>query len=92
MHNTFTTIGRVPKAVISGPASPRRRYEPGINRTYQDLAEHYGFAVLPARVRKPRDKAKVEVAVQIVQRFVLARLRNRASSRSSSSTPPSGSA
>ena len=53
------------------------RYEPGINRSYQDLAEHYGFAVLPTRVRKPRDKAKVEVAVQIVQRFVLARLRNR---------------
>jgi hypothetical protein len=41
------------------------------------MAEHYGFVVLPARVRKPRDKAKVEVAVLIVQRFVLARLRNR---------------
>ena len=53
------------------------RYEPGVNRTYQDLATHYGFAILPTRVRKPRDKAKVEVAVQIVQRFVLARLRNR---------------
>src|SRR6201982_4294844 len=53
------------------------RYEPGINRTYQELAEHYGTAILPARSRKPRDKAKVEVAVQIVQRFVLARLRNR---------------
>src|SRR5258706_15800328 len=70
--NAFTTIGGVPKAV----AKPSR-YEPGINRPYQDLAEHYGFAVLPARVRKPRDKAKVEVAVLIVQRFVLARLRNR---------------
>src|SRR5262249_26444306 len=53
------------------------RYEPGINRTYQELATHYGFAVLPARIKKPRDKAKAEVAVQIVQRFVLARLRNR---------------
>jgi len=61
------------KAGVTKPS----RYEPGINRTYQDLAEHYGFAVLPARVRKPRDKAKVEVAVLIVERFVLARLRNR---------------
>ncbi len=79
--NTFTTIGGVTKAVVcdnlrAGVTKPSR-YEPGINRTYQDLAEHYGFAVLPARVRKPRDKAKVEVAVLIVQRFVLARLRNR---------------
>lgn len=79
--NALTAIGGVPKAVVcdnlrAGVTKPSR-YEPGINRTYQDLAEHYGFAVLPARVRKPRDKAKVEVAVQIVQRFVLARLRNR---------------
>jgi transposase len=79
--NALTLIGGVPKAVVcdnlrAGVTKPSR-YEPGINRTYQDLAEHYGFAVLPARVRKPRDKAKVEVAVQIVQRFVLARLRNR---------------
>ena len=79
--NALTAIGGVPKAVVcdnlkAGVTKPSR-YEPGINRTYQDLAEHYGFAVLPARVRKPRDKAKVEVAVLIVERFVLARLRNR---------------
>jgi transposase len=61
------------KAGITKPS----RYEPGINRTYQDLADHYGFVVLPTRVRKPRDKAKVEVAVLIVERFVLAKLRNR---------------
>ena len=54
-----------------------RRYEPGINRTYQDMATYYGTAILPARVRKPRDKAKVEVGVQVVQRWVLARLRHR---------------
>ena len=53
------------------------RYEPGISRTYQDMATHYGTAILPARVRKPRDKAKVEVGVQVVQRWVLARLRHR---------------
>jgi transposase len=61
------------KAGVTKPS----RYEPGINRTYQDLADHYGFVVLPARVRKPRDKAKAEVAVLIVERWVLARLRNQ---------------
>ena len=53
------------------------RYEPGISRTYQEMAGHYGTAVLPGRVRRPRDKAKVEVAVQVVQRWILARLRNQ---------------
>ena len=77
----LAAIGGVPKAVVcdnlKAGVTKASRYEPGINRTYQDLATHYGFAILPTRVRKPRDKAKVEVAVQIVQRFVLARLRNR---------------
>src|SRR6195952_1753935 len=53
------------------------RYEAGVNRTYQDLAAHYGTTIMPTRPRKPRDKAKVEVAVQIAQRWVLARLRDR---------------
>jgi transposase len=53
------------------------RYEPGINRTYQEMAAHYGTAVVPTRVRKPRDKAKVEVGVQVVERWILACLRNR---------------
>ena len=79
--NAFAAIGGVSKALVpdnlkAGITKPSR-YEPGINRTYQDLADHYGCVVLPARVMKPRDKAKVEVAVQIVQRFVLAKLRNR---------------
>ncbi len=52
-------------------------YDPDINRTYLDLAEHYGVAVLPARVRRPRDKAKVESAVLHAERFVLGRLRNQ---------------
>jgi transposase len=50
--------------------------EPKVNRTYADLARHYNTAVLPARPYKPRDKAKAEVAVQIAQRWILARLRN----------------
>jgi transposase len=78
--NVLAALGGVPKAVVcdnlkAGVTKPSR-YEPGINRTYQDLADHYGFVVLPTRVRKPRDKAKVEVAVLIVERWVLARLRN----------------
>src|SRR5690606_11789735 len=52
------------------------RYEPRLNRTYADMARHYGVAVLPARPRKPKDKAKVEVAVQVVERWILARLRH----------------
>jgi transposase len=51
-------------------------YEPDLNPTYQDMANHYGCAVIPTRVRKPRDKAKVEVGVQLVERWILARLRN----------------
>lgn len=52
-------------------------FDPMINRSYADMARHYGTAVLPARPRKPRDKAKVEACVGIVERWVLGRLRNR---------------
>jgi transposase len=52
------------------------RYEPGINATYAEMAAHYDTAVLPARPYKPKDKAKVEVAVQVVERWILARLRH----------------
>jgi transposase len=52
------------------------RYEPGIQRTYAEMAQHFGTTIVPARPYKARDKAKVEVAVQIAQRWILARLRN----------------
>jgi transposase len=52
-------------------------YEPELNRTYADLATHYGIGILPARPYRPRDKAKAEAGVQIVQRWVLAALRKR---------------
>jgi transposase len=52
-------------------------YEPAVNRTYAEMAAHYGTAVVPARPRKPRDKAKVEVAVQVATRWIVAKLRNR---------------
>jgi len=60
------------KAAVSKPC----RYEPDINPTYQDFAEHYGITVIPARPFKPRDKAKVETAVLLAERWILAPLRN----------------
>jgi transposase len=52
-------------------------YEPGLNPTYRDFAAHYGTAILPTRVRRPRDKAKVEAGVLVVERWILARLRHQ---------------
>ena len=74
-------FGGVPEIVV--PDNPRvgvshpSYYEPDINPTYQEMAAHYGAVVIPARPRKPRDKAKVEVGVQVVERWILAALRNR---------------
>ncbi|MNF52631.1 IS21 family transposase [Pseudomonas borbori] len=62
---------------LRSAVSKAHRYEPDINPSYRDLAEHYGVAVVPARARKPRDKAKAEVGVQVVERWILAALRNR---------------
>lgn len=53
------------------------RYEPDLNRTYHEMAQYYGVAILPARPRKPRDKAKVENAVGVVERWILASFRHR---------------
>lgn len=66
----------VPDNLKSGVTRPCR-YEPLPNRTYGEMAEHYGAVVIPARAYRPRDKAKVEVSVQVAQRWILARLRNR---------------
>jgi len=66
----------VPDNLRSGVCKAHR-YEPDLNPTYADLASHYGVAVLPARVRKPRDKAKAEAGVLLVERWILAVLRHR---------------
>jgi len=66
----------VPDNLKSG-VSKACKYEPELNPTYTDMAEHYGCAVLPARPRKPRDKAKVEAGVLIAQRWILSVLRHR---------------
>jgi transposase len=65
----------VPDNLKSGVTSPDL-YEPDLNPTFADLARHYGGAVIPARVRKPRDKAKVEQGVLLAERWILAALRN----------------
>jgi transposase len=76
----FSFFGGAPEIVVpdnlkAGVKHPCR-YEPELNPTYRDLAQHYSTAVIPARVRKPKDKAKAEVGVQVVERWILARLRN----------------
>jgi len=78
--HAFEYFGGVPQVVVpdnlkAGVTNPCR-YEPDINPTYQDLADHYQTAVIPARPGKPRDKAKVESAVLIAERWILAPLRN----------------
>ena len=77
----FEYLGGVPEIVVpdqlkSGVAHSDW-HDPEINAAYSELAAHYGTAVIPARPKRPRDKAKVEVGVQIAQRWILARLRNR---------------
>jgi transposase len=76
----FAFFGGVTAAVVcdqlkSGVVVPCR-YEPGLQRTYEDFAEHYGTAILPARPAKPRDKAKIEAGVLVAERWILARLRH----------------
>jgi transposase len=76
----FEYFGGVSEAVVpdqlKSAVTRACRYEPGIHRDYEQLAEHYDTVILPARPRKPRDKAKVEAAVLVVQRWILARIRN----------------
>lgn len=76
----FEYFGGVPRMTVpdqlKSAVSVPCRYEPTINRTYAELGRHYETAIVPARPRHPRDKAKVEVGVQVAQRWILARLRN----------------
>ena len=77
----FRFFGGVPEIVVpdnlkSGVTKPCR-YEPELNPSYADMARHYGVAIIPARVRKPKDKAKAEGGVQLVERWIMAALRHR---------------
>lgn len=77
----FAFYGSVPEIVVpdnlkSGVHKPDF-YDPELNRTYRDMANHYAVAVIPARPKKPRDKPKAELSVLLVQRWILARLRHQ---------------
>ena len=77
----FEFFGGVPELVVpdnlKSAVRKTHRYEPDINPSYQQLASHYQCVIVPARPYKPRDKAKAEVAVQIVERWIMARLRHQ---------------
>jgi transposase len=76
----FEFLGGVPEMVVpdnlKSGVTKACRYDPDVNPNYQQLASHYRTAIVPARPRKPKDKAKVEVGVQIIERWILARLRH----------------
>lgn len=77
----FEFFGGVPEMIVpdnlKSGVQKAHRYEPETNPTYQDMASHYGMAIIPTRVAAPKDKAKVENAVQQVERQILAKLRDR---------------
>ena len=77
----LAALGGVPRAIVpdqlrTGVTAPCR-YEPGIQRSYEELAQHYGTVIMPARPAHPRDKAKVEAGVRVAQRWILGRIRNQ---------------
>src|SRR5215831_9262595 len=78
---SFAAIAGVPCLIVPDNAKvaviKACLYEPQVNRTYAEMAAHYGTAILPTRPRRPRDKAKVEACVLIVERWLIGRLRNR---------------
>jgi transposase len=77
----FEFFGGVPAAVVPDNLKSGVKkafyYDPELNPAYREFAQHYGVAILPTRVKKPKDKGKVEVGVQIAERWILAVLRNR---------------
>jgi transposase len=77
----FEYFGAVPQIVVCDntrtAVHKADRYEPDLNPAFSGMAGHYGIGVIPARVRKPRDKAKAEAAVLVVERWIVAALRNR---------------
>ena len=77
----FEFFGGVPEIVVPDNTKCAvvrpDRYEPDLNPSFAEMAAHYGTAIIPTRVRKPRDKAKVENGVLVVERWIMAALRNR---------------
>ena len=79
--NALEFYGGVPALIIPDnlktAVTKSDRFESNLNRTFEEFANYYGLAILPARVRKPKDKAKVEKGVQIVEQWIIASLRKR---------------
>ena len=79
--NALEYFGCCPKAIVpdnlKAAVTKADRYEPGINRTFEEFAEHYGTAIMPARSGKPKDKPLAENGVKLGKRWILARLRNK---------------
>ena len=77
----FAFYGGLPELVVpdnlKSAVTKACRYDPDLNPTYQQMAEHYGVVVIPARPYKPKDKSKAEVGVQIVERWIMMRLRKQ---------------
>jgi transposase len=77
--SAFEFFGGCPEVVVpdnlKSAVTKAHRYEPDVNATYQEMATHYGVAIIPARPYKPRDKAKVEAGVQLAERWIIAVLR-----------------
>jgi transposase len=77
----FEAMGCLPAIVVpdnlASAVRKAHRYEPDLNASYQEMAAHYGVAIIPARPRKARDKAKAEAGVLLAERWILARLRDR---------------
>ena len=71
-----TTVIQVPDNLKSG-VTKACRYDPELNPSYQQLASHYSIAVMPARPCKPKDKAKAEAGVLLVERWIMAKLRHQ---------------
>lgn len=80
-QNCFSWMGGCPEIVVPdnlrSAVTKAHRYEPDINPTYQEMAEHHDLAVVPARIKRPREKAKAELSVLLAERWILAVLRNR---------------
>jgi transposase len=78
--NAFNFFGSCPRVLVpdnlKSAITKAHRYEPVVNESYADMAAHFGAVVIPARPRRPRDKAKVELGCLLVERWILARLRN----------------
>jgi transposase len=81
IENSFHEVGGVPRYVVidnlKGGVTKAHIYDPDVNQAFIEFANHWGFAVLPARPRKPKDKAAVEGGIGLIQRLFYGEVRNR---------------